>query len=163
MVGKTSRPKAARAWWSSPFDFIADGPKGLVQLALKVRGKEYLRIIYGPEYDAPENLARLRRRGLSAKRGLALREFALGHEGLSPIRRRRTSAPGPRMRVCGSGPRERAGRSAALGRFSTPLRLKGATAITSPASPGGVARGHARPPVRTQLRNSSQRNAKCPS
>ncbi len=73
--------------------FIAHGPKGLVQPALKVRGKEYLRIIYGPEYDTPENLSRLRRRGLSAKRGLALREFVLGHEGLSrfvggePLRR----------------------------------------------------------------------------
>ena len=47
----------------------------------------------GPEYNAPENLERLRQRGLSAKRSLALREFALGMEGLErfvqrqPLRR----------------------------------------------------------------------------
>lgn len=65
-----------------PFDFIAKGKDGLVQPAIKCRGKEYLRIIYGPEYNAPENLLRLRNRGLSAKRSLALREFALGIEAL---------------------------------------------------------------------------------
>ena len=40
----------------------------------------YLRIIYGPEYTFPENLSRLRERGLAAKRSMALREFALGIE-----------------------------------------------------------------------------------
>ncbi len=65
-----------------PKDFIARGAKGLLQPALKVRGKEYLRIIYGPEYDAPEHITRLRERGLAGKRNLALREFALGHEAL---------------------------------------------------------------------------------
>jgi polynucleotide kinase-phosphatase len=65
-----------------PFDFIARGGRGLVQPAVKCRGREYLRIIYGPEYTAPDNLARLRSRGLAAKRGLALREFALGIEAL---------------------------------------------------------------------------------
>jgi protein phosphatase len=76
-----------------PKDFIARGSKGLLQPALKVRGREYLRIIYGPEYDAPEHLSRLRERGLSGKRNLALREFALGHEALrrfvagEPLRR----------------------------------------------------------------------------
>ena len=65
-----------------PRDFIARGPRGLLQPALKVRGREYLRIIYGPEYDAPEHLVRLRERGLTGKRNLALREFALGHEAL---------------------------------------------------------------------------------
>ena len=40
----------------------------MVQPAVKCRGREYLRIIYGPEYTAPENLERLRSRGLSAKR-----------------------------------------------------------------------------------------------
>jgi hypothetical protein len=53
-----------------------------VQPGVKVRGREYLRIIYGPEYTAPENLVRLRERGLSHKRSLALREFALGIEAL---------------------------------------------------------------------------------
>ena len=65
-----------------PLDFIARGPKGLIQPAVKCRGSEYLRIIYGPEYDLPQHLRRLKRRGLGGKRSLALREFALGVEGL---------------------------------------------------------------------------------
>ena len=65
-----------------PTNFIANGRRGLVQPAVKCRGSEYLRIIYGPEYTLPGNLERLRNRGLSAKRSLALREFALGLEGL---------------------------------------------------------------------------------
>ncbi|HEX8251466.1 MAG TPA: polynucleotide kinase-phosphatase [Pyrinomonadaceae bacterium] len=71
-----------------PLDFIVRGSRGLVQPAIKCRGKEYLRIIYGAEYDLPENLERLRQRGLSAKRSLALREFALGVEGLERFVRR---------------------------------------------------------------------------
>ena len=59
-----------------------------MQPAVKCRGREYLRIIYGPEYTVPENLERLRSRGLSAKRSLALREFALGVEGLERFVRR---------------------------------------------------------------------------
>ena len=51
-------------------------------------GPEYLRIIYGPEYDAPPNLNRLRSRGLAGKRSLALREFALGVEALERFVRR---------------------------------------------------------------------------
>jgi protein phosphatase len=64
-----------------------------VQPALKVRGREYLRIIYRPEYTAPGNLERLRSRALAGKRSLALREFALGIEALErfvcrePLRR----------------------------------------------------------------------------
>ena len=65
-----------------PREFIAVGKKGLVQPAVKCRGSEYLRIIYGPEYSLPENLQRLRERGLGRKRSLALREFALGIEAL---------------------------------------------------------------------------------
>src|SRR5574337_1129278 len=64
------------------------GRRGLAQPAVKCRGREYLRIIYGPEYTAPENLERLRHRGLSAKRSLALREFALGIEALERFVRR---------------------------------------------------------------------------
>ena len=64
-----------------PRDFIVRGPRGLAQPAVKCRGSEYLRIIYGPEYD-PENLVRLRKRGLGLKRALAIREFALGLEAL---------------------------------------------------------------------------------
>lgn len=85
----------AVAWWEDlvsrggegmvvkPADFIARGAKGLIQPALKVRGPEYLRIIYGPEYDDPAHLARLKVRNVNSKRQLALREFALGHEALS--------------------------------------------------------------------------------
>jgi polynucleotide kinase-phosphatase len=96
---------AATGWWSDltaagsegmvvkPRDFIAQGRKGPVQPAVKCRGPEYLRIIYGPEYDAPEHLARLRSRGLGKKRSLAMREFLLGQEALKrfiarvPLRR----------------------------------------------------------------------------
>jgi protein phosphatase len=96
---------AAIQWWNEltgrggegmvvkPAEFIAKGRRGIVQPAVKCRGREYLRIIYGPEYTAPENLDRLRSRGLGAKRSLALREFALGIEALErfvrhePLRR----------------------------------------------------------------------------
>lgn len=62
--------------------WIVKGRRGLAQPAIKCRGAEYLRIIYGPEYSAPEHLERLRARGLSVKRSLAMREFALGLEAL---------------------------------------------------------------------------------
>ena len=71
-----------------PHQFVVSGPKGLAQPAVKCRGREYLRIIYGPEYTFPENLSRLRQRGLAAKRSLALREFALGVESLERFVRR---------------------------------------------------------------------------
>lgn len=64
-----------------------------MQPALKVRGRDYLRIIYGPDYDAPENLARVKERALDRKRNLALSEYALGREALTrfvvgePLRR----------------------------------------------------------------------------
>jgi protein phosphatase len=83
-----------------PFDFVARGPRGPAQPAVKCRGREYLRIIYGPEYAAPEHLERLRRRGLSAKRMLALREFALGVEGLERFVRRE---PLRRVHECAFG------------------------------------------------------------
>jgi protein phosphatase len=97
--------EAATVWWEEltrsggegmvvkPLSFVARGRRGLAQPALKCRGREYLRIIYGPEYTLPENLERLRQRGLAGKRSLALREFALGVEGLErfvrgePLRR----------------------------------------------------------------------------
>jgi protein phosphatase len=86
--------EAGIAWWTEltgaggegmvvkPMQWVVKSKRGLVQPAIKCRGREYLRIIYGPEYDAPEHIDRLRARGLSTKRGLALREFALGLEGL---------------------------------------------------------------------------------
>lgn len=76
-----------------PLEFVAKGRRGLVQPAVKCRGLEYLRIIYGPEYTALEHLERLRARAVSAKRSLELREFAPGIEALErfvrkePLRR----------------------------------------------------------------------------
>jgi protein phosphatase len=91
--------QGATHWWEEltmkggegmvvkPLDFVARGKRGLIQPAVKCRGREYLRIIYGPEYTAEENLTRLRARGLSGKRSLALREFALGVEALERFAR----------------------------------------------------------------------------
>ena len=94
---------AAVQWWeeltvsgseglvAKPLDFVCTGERGLVQPALKCRGRTYLRLIYGPEYT--ERLELLRRRNLKGKQALALREFALGVEGLErfvagqPLRR----------------------------------------------------------------------------
>ncbi|WP_310395237.1 polynucleotide kinase-phosphatase [Hymenobacter sp.] len=96
---------AAIQWWTDltaaggegmvvkPYDFVPQGKGGLLQPALKCRGREYLRIIYGPDYLLPGHLDRLRQRNVKAKRNLALREFALGVEGLErfvagqPLRR----------------------------------------------------------------------------
>jgi protein phosphatase len=83
-----------------PLDFISKNSKGLVQPGVKVRGREYLRIIYGPEYDAPEHLARLRVRNVHGKRRLALREFALGTEALERFVRREPLA---RVHECAFG------------------------------------------------------------
>ncbi len=97
--------EAGIQWWTEltargnegmvvkPLEVISRGPKGLVQPAVKCRGREYLRIIYGPDYTEPENLSRLRSRGLGHKRDLAGGEFALGVESLErfirnePLRR----------------------------------------------------------------------------
>ena len=59
--------------------------KGLAQPGVKVRGREYLRIIYGPDYTEQGNLDRLRDRNLGGKRSLALREYALGLEALTRV------------------------------------------------------------------------------
>lgn len=84
----------ATAWWLSmtnnggegmvvkPYQFITMREKFFVQPAVKVRGREYLRIIYGPEYTLERNLVRLKERGLSTKRIMAQKEFALGVEAL---------------------------------------------------------------------------------
>lgn len=97
--------QAGVEWWTQltekggegmvvkPLNFVEQGSRGLVQPAVKCRGREYLRIIYGAEYTAEANLSRLRTRYLSGKRSLALREFALGIEALErflnrePLRR----------------------------------------------------------------------------
>ncbi|WP_298611329.1 polynucleotide kinase-phosphatase [uncultured Thiothrix sp.] len=100
-----SQIAAACVWWEQltqnggegmvvkPTDFIAYVKQVPIQPALKCRGKDYLRIIYGAEYDLPDNLQRLKKRGLSRKQSLAMREFALGYEALhrfveqEPLRR----------------------------------------------------------------------------
>ena len=86
--------QSACQWWEDlvsaggegmvvkPHSFIAHHEGRVIQPAIKCRGPEYLRIIYGPEYLAPGNLERLRQRGLNRKRALAAREFALGVEAM---------------------------------------------------------------------------------
>jgi protein phosphatase len=72
-----------------PLNFVGRKPKGdLIQPAVKCRGREYLRIIYGAEYTLPKNLERLKQRGLNKKRKMALQEFALGIEALERFVRR---------------------------------------------------------------------------
>ncbi|WP_406365939.1 polynucleotide kinase-phosphatase [Streptomyces sp. NBC_01546] len=90
--------RAGTDWWSEltaaggegmvvkPLQAYArDGKGRLVQPGVKVRGREYLRIIYGPEYTRPDHLERLRERFLGHKRSLALREYALGLEALDRL------------------------------------------------------------------------------
>jgi protein phosphatase len=105
-VTDSTEEALAVVWWEDltgrggegmvvkPLDFTPPrGQKRPIQPAVKCRGREYLRIIYGPEYDVPEHLERLRQRGLAGKRGLAHREFALGVEAMErfvrgePLRR----------------------------------------------------------------------------
>ena len=90
----TAQVADAIAWWEAltgaggegmvvkPLAYLARGKRGLLQPAIKCRGREYLRIIYGPDYDRPENLERLKKRGLGLKRQMAIRETALGLEAL---------------------------------------------------------------------------------
>jgi protein phosphatase len=90
---------AAGAWWEEltgaggegmvvkPMSFVARGRKGIVQPGIKCRGREYLRIIYGPEYADPSQIDRLRGRSLGRKRSLAIREFGLGVEALERFTR----------------------------------------------------------------------------
>jgi hypothetical protein len=68
-----------------PIALVRGRRYGLAQPGLKVRGREYLRIIYGPDYTEPANLTRLRDRNLNHKRSLALREYALGLESLERL------------------------------------------------------------------------------
>lgn len=85
---------AGMQWWEEltgaggegmvvkPFDFIAMRGNEVLQPAVKCRGREYLRIIYGPEYLLGNHLERLKKRSLGKKRRLAIAEFALGMESL---------------------------------------------------------------------------------
>ncbi|SDT04980.1 polynucleotide kinase-phosphatase [Microlunatus soli] len=106
---RTDDPDSVAAgidWWTEltatggegmvvkPFPNLTRGSKGLVQPGLKVRGRQYLRLIYGPDYLEPVELARLKKRNLGHKRSLALREYALGLESL-----RRLTTDEPLWRV----------------------------------------------------------------
>jgi hypothetical protein len=85
---------SATAWWEEltgaggegmvvkPVAGLVRGEKSLAQPGIKVRGREYLRIIYGPDYTEPHNLERLRDRDIGHKRSMALREYALGVEAV---------------------------------------------------------------------------------
>ncbi|MFE7710342.1 polynucleotide kinase-phosphatase [Streptomyces sp. NPDC057486] len=97
-TGDEASVRAGIDWWLEmtgrggegmvvkPLAALVRDEKGrLVQPGIKVRGREYLRIIYGPEYTRPENLERLRSRFLGHKRSLALREYALGLEALDRL------------------------------------------------------------------------------
>ncbi|MGD0608214.1 MAG: polynucleotide kinase-phosphatase [Streptosporangiaceae bacterium] len=97
-TGDPASTAAATTWWE---ELTAAGGEGmvvkpaanltrgdaLVQPGLKVRGREYLRIIYGPDYTDPAHLTRLRQRAVGHKRSLALREYALGLEALDRVAR----------------------------------------------------------------------------
>lgn len=90
---------AAVAWWEAltasggegvvvkPAASLVRTEEGLALPGIKVRGREYLRIIYGPDYTNPANLERLRDRGVVHKRSMALREYALGLEALDRVAR----------------------------------------------------------------------------
>jgi protein phosphatase len=98
-TGDPASAAAAIRWWEDltaaggegmvvkPAANLTRGSGGLVQPGLKVRGREYLRLIYGPDYTEPANLGRLRQRALGHKRSLALREYALGLEALDRVAR----------------------------------------------------------------------------
>lgn len=104
-LGDEASVAAATAWWLEltgkggegmvvkPSSFVVTTERGLVQPAIKTRGREYLRIIYGPDYTVPAHLERLRKRSVGHKRSMASREFQLGVEGLrrfvarEPLRR----------------------------------------------------------------------------
>jgi polynucleotide kinase-phosphatase len=76
-------PAEAGSGTNAGSDPGATGRRSRVQPGVKVRGREYLRIIYGPDYT--ESLEVLRHRFLGRKRSLALREHALGLEALSRL------------------------------------------------------------------------------
>lgn len=97
-TGDEASVRAGVDWWLEmtgrggegmvvkPVEALARNAQGrLVQPGVKCRGREYLRIIYGPEYTRPQNLEKLRGRTLGHKRSLALREYALGLEALDRL------------------------------------------------------------------------------
>ncbi|MEH7178152.1 polynucleotide kinase-phosphatase [Neobacillus vireti] len=95
VVSDEASMKAAIEWWEEiteaghegfvvkPDSFITRHKGKLLQPAIKVRGRKYLHIIYGMDYLLPENLSRLKKRNAGKKQRNALKEFALGVEGVN--------------------------------------------------------------------------------
>jgi protein phosphatase len=79
---KLTEQQGGEGFVVKPYDFTVVGMHGLIQPGIKCRGRDYLRIIYGPEYTTQEHLERLKVRNVAKKRSLALREYALGIEAL---------------------------------------------------------------------------------
>ncbi|MFI5658969.1 polynucleotide kinase-phosphatase [Streptomyces sp. NPDC051684] len=97
-TGDAASVRAGIDWWLEmtgrggegmvvkPVGALVRDTKGrLVQPGVKCRGREYLRIVYGPEYTRPGNLAKLRQRFLGHKRSLAIREYGVGLEALDRL------------------------------------------------------------------------------
>lgn len=94
-VSSTADEQAVINWWTDiteighegivikPMNFITKHQGKLIQPAIKVRGREYLRIIYGMDYTDPAQLAKLKKRNSQKKMRHALQEFSLGVEGIS--------------------------------------------------------------------------------
>ena len=123
-VTDPSSEAEATEWWEAmtasggegmvvkPMTFTARGRRGQVQPGVKVRGREYLRIIYGPEYDAPDQIDRLRSRGLGRKRSLAVARVRARCRGSGAVRAPRAAVPRARVRLRRPGAGVRAGRPA---------------------------------------------------
>ncbi|MCR5806817.1 MAG: polynucleotide kinase-phosphatase [Oscillospiraceae bacterium] len=94
-TGDEESVKKAVDWW---LELTGSGGEGMIvkpeyfttkqgikllQPAVKCRGREYLRIIYGAQYLEEDHLKRLKVRSLNRKRTLALKEFSLGMESLN--------------------------------------------------------------------------------
>jgi hypothetical protein len=92
-TGSQESRQAGARWWEELTDGGGEGmvvkPAGnltrvdgtLVDPGVKVRGREYLRMIYGPGYLS--NLDTLRSRDLRHKRSMSMREYQLGREALT--------------------------------------------------------------------------------
>ena len=119
---------AGIAWWEEltgrggegmvvkPLSFIHRGSRGLSQPAVKCRGREYLRIIYGPDYTTEANLSRLAVTGPGPEAVAGPGRVRPGRRGAGAVRAAGAAAAGPRVRLRRAGPGERAGGPEALRR-----------------------------------------------
>lgn len=87
-----------------PLHFLCRGRRGLAQPGIKCRGREHLRLVYGPEYDSEENIVKLLdRRAISRRRQKhrrILKQLALSIEGVERFIRKE---PLPRVEECVRG------------------------------------------------------------